>query len=86
VAGSYFRRASHVADLEKDREPARAEPPQQWSRCQGLWAPGLSHGAEGSPGTLGSRWLTKKEAADGVGESGPEGGQSRDTCLTLIRC
>lgn len=74
-----------MASLENDREPARAEPPQQWPRCQGLWAPGLGHGAEGSPGTLGSRWHTKKEAAGGAGESGPEGGESRDPSLTLIR-
>lgn len=26
-----------MAGLENDREPARAEPPQPWSRCQGLW-------------------------------------------------
>lgn len=49
-----MRRASRVAGLENDREPARAEPPQQWPRCQGLWAPGLGQGAEGSPGLWGA--------------------------------
>ena len=74
-----------MAGLENDRELARAEPSRWWSRCQGLWALRLDHSAEGSPGTLGSRWYTKKEAAGGVGESGPKGGGSSDTSLILIQ-
>lgn len=74
-----------MAGLENDREPARAEPPRRWSRCQGLWALRLDHSAEGSLGTLGSRWYTKKEAAGRVGESGPKGRASSDTSLILIR-